>query len=280
MKTIALFPKVKQPDAKKLAEQVITFLKEKKIHVVVEDDKAEVLNQPPLSSANPGEIKYLITMGGDGSILRVAHMYHYLDAAILGINLGHLGFMADVQIADIIPCLEDLVNQKFSIQKRIMIEGTSPSGETFFAMNDCVLHRARNPSLVEMAIYVDDLYLNTFEADGVILATPNGSTAYSLAAGGPILSPDIEAFVLTPICPHTISNRPIVLTPNQEIQIEYVSENEPIEVVSDGLSRFELQTGETIKLRRSPKTFKLVNLTRIDFFSTLRTKLGWSGKLR
>ena len=207
-------------------------------------------------------------------------MYHYLDAAILGINLGHLGFMADVQIADIIPCLEDLVNQKFSIQKRIMIEGTSPSGETFFAMNDCVLHRARNPSLVEMAIYVDDLYLNTFEADGVILATPNGSTAYSLAAGGPILSPEIEAFVLTPICPHTISNRPIVLTPNQEIQIEYVSENEPIEVVSDGLSRFELQTGETIKLRRSPKTFKLVNLTRIDFFSTLRTKLGWSGKLR
>ena len=131
-----------------------------------------------------------------------------------------------------------------------------------------------------MAIYVDDLYLNTFEADGVILATPNGSTAYSLAAGGPILSPDIEAFALTPICPHTISNRPLVLTPNQEIQIEYVSENEPIEVVSDGLSRFELKTGETIKLRRSPKTFKLVNLNRIDFFSTLRTKLGWSGKLR
>jgi len=280
MKTIALFPKTKESASKKLAEQVISFLKEKSIQVVVEDDKAGDLGEAPLSSANPKDIECLITMGGDGSILRVAHKYADLDAAILGINLGHLGFMADVQIADIIPCLEDLIHGEFTVQNRIMIEGTSPSGESFFAMNDCVLHRARNPSLVEMAIYVDDLYLNRFEADGVILATPNGSTAYSLAAGGPILSPDIDAFVLTPICPHTISNRPIVLTPNREIQIEYVSENEPIEVVADGLNRFELKTGETIKLRRSPKTFKLVNLNRIDFYSTLRTKLGWSGKLR
>lgn len=280
MKTIALFPKTKEVESRKLAQQVVTFLKKKNIQVVIEDDKAKGLNELPLSSINPKEVEFLITMGGDGSILRVAHMYADLDAAILGINLGHLGFMADVQIADIIPCLEELIQGKFSIQNRIMIEGISPSGKSFFAMNDCVLHRARNPSLVEIAIYVDNLYLNTFEADGVILATPNGSTAYTLAAGGPILSPDIEAFVLTPICPHTISNRPIVLTPNQEIQIEYVSENQPIEVVSDGLSRFELQTGETIKLQRSPKTFKLVSLNRTDFFSTLRTKLGWSGKLR
>lgn len=280
MKTIALFPKTKDIKSKKLAELVISFLKEKAFHVVVEDDKANELNAPPLSSVSPKHITFLITMGGDGSILRVAHSHADFDAAILGINLGHLGFMADVQMTNIIPCLEDLIHGKFSVQNRIMIEGTSPNGAPFFAINDCVLHRARNPSLVEMAIYVDGLYLNTFEADGIILATPNGSTAYSLAAGGPILSPDIEAFVLTPICPHTISNRPIVLAPSREIQIEYVSENEPIEVVSDGLSRFELKTGEKIQLRQSSKTFKLVNLNRIDFFSTLRTKLGWSGKLR
>ena len=280
MKTIALFPKVSQPESKKLAHEVITLLQSKNIHVVVEDDKAKDLDALSLSSADPKSIAFLITMGGDGSILRVAHSYADIDAPILGINLGHLGFMADVQISEIIPCLEDLLKGKYSVQSRIMLEGTSPNGETFFAMNDFAFHRARNPSLVEMAIYVDDHYLNTFEADGIILATPNGSTAYSLAAGGPILSPDIEAFVLTPICPHTISNRPIVLNSNKEIRIEYVSKNHPIEVVSDGLSSFELKTGEKVKFKRSPRTFKLVNLDRIDFFSTLRTKLGWSGKLR
>ncbi len=279
MKTVAIFPKVEKPYFKNLAKEVATFLRKKNIKVVVEDDKADHFNMPPLSSVNSKEVELLITMGGDGSILRIAHAYKNLSAPTLGINLGHLGFMADVQVTNLIACLEDLVNEKFSVQGRIMIEGSSPSGQDFFAMNDCVLHRAKNPSLIEIAIYVGDRYLNTFEADGVILATANGSTAYSLAAGGPIISPEIEAFVLTPICPHTISNRPIVLTP-AEIRIEYLSKYKPIEVVTDGLFRFELQTGEAITLRKSAKKFELVHLDRTDFFETLRGKLGWAGKLR
>jgi len=278
--TIALFPKVHAPDVKNLAEEVLSFFKENNTPVVVEDDKASALNAAPLSSVDPNDLSFLITMGGDGSILRVAHTYAHLNAAILGINLGHLGFMADVQISKIIPCLEDLLNKKYSIQNRLIIEGAAPDGTSFFAINDCVLHRARNPSLVGMAIYIDDAYLNTFEADGIIFATPNGSTAYSLAAGGPILSPEMEALVLTPICPHTISNRPLVLTPDQTIRIEAVGKNDPIEVTFDGISCFELKTGESFSLKKSSQTFKLVSLNRIDFFSTLRTKLSWSGRLR
>lgn len=277
---VALFPKVQEEDSKKLAEEVLDFLSKHQIEVVVEDDKADMLGALPLSSADPNSIDILITMGGDGSILRVAHQYSNLDAAILGINLGHLGFMADVKISDIIPGLENLVNNRFTIQERIMIEGKSSTNQEFFAINDCVLHRARNPSLVEITIHVDNLFLNTFEADGVIIATPNGSTAYSLAAGGPIVSPDIEAFVITPICPHTISNRPIVLTPSQNIRIEYKGHKGPIEFVTDGLDHFEMKVGDQIHLRKSPKKFKLVNLKGIDYFSTLRHKLGWSGKLR
>ena len=277
---IALFPKVQEEDSKKLAEEVLGFLSQHQVEVVVEDDKAGVLGAPTLSSADPKSIDILITMGGDGSILRVAHQYSNLDAAILGINLGHLGFMADVKISDIIPGLENLVNNRFTIQERVMIEGESSNNKEFFAINDCVLHRARNPSLVEITIHVDNLFLNTFEADGVIIATPNGSTAYSLAAGGPIVSPDIEAFIITPICPHTISNRPIVLTPSQNIRIEYKGHKDPIEFVTDGLQHFEIKVGDQIYLRKSQKKFKLVNLKGIDYFSTLRHKLGWSGKLR
>ncbi|MCB1110173.1 MAG: NAD(+)/NADH kinase [Chlamydiia bacterium] len=277
---VALFPKVHEEESKKLAQDVLNFLNSRKVKVVVEDDKASALGATPLASVDPQTIDILITMGGDGSILRVAHQYSHLDAAILGINLGHLGFMADVKIADIIPGLENLVSSRFSIQERLMLEGESSDHHTFFAINDCVLHRARNPSLVEITIHVDNLFLNTFEADGVIIATPNGSTAYSLAAGGPIVSPDIEAIVITPICPHTISNRPIVLTPSQNIRIEYKGHKEAIEFVTDGLHHFEMKAGDQVHLRKSPKTFKLVNLKGIDYFSTLRHKLGWSGKLR
>ena len=207
-------------------------------------------------------------------------LFRSLDAAILGINLGHLGFMADVKITDLIPALNNLISKKFTIQERLMLEGESPAKERFFAINDCVLHRARNPSLVEITVYVDQLLLNSFQADGVIIATPNGSTAYSLAAGGPIVSPNVEALVITPICPHTISNRPIVITPHETIRIEYQGYKEPIECVADGLSCFELKVGESLFLRKSPKTFKLVSLEGIDYFATLRSKLGWSGKLR
>ena len=134
--------------------------------------------------------------------------------------------------------------------------------------------------MVELGIHVNGLYLNTFEADGLIIATPNGSTAYSLAAGGPIVSPALDAVVITPICPHTISNRPIVLAAAQEIQIQYLSDYPPVEVRADGLPPLPLATGESFHIRRSPRKFKLVRLTRRDYFSTLRSKLGWAGKLR
>ncbi|MBF5059235.1 NAD(+)/NADH kinase [Candidatus Neptunochlamydia vexilliferae] len=277
---IALFPKVHEKEAKKLAEEALAFLTKKGCQVVVEDDKAEALRTDPLSSVDPQSIEVLMTMGGDGSILRVAHQYSHLSGAILGINLGHLGFMADVPIPDMLSSLEDLVSGAYTIEERLMFEGKSSGGQTFFAMNDCVLHRARTPHLVEVSIHVDGLFLNTFQADGVIIATPNGSTAYSLAAGGPIISPTIDACVLTPICPHTISNRPIVFTPKENIEITYHGHTSLIEFVADGLHHFELKPGDTITLTKSTRTFKLVSLNRTDYFSTLRHKLGWSGKLR
>lgn len=277
---IAIFANIHKKQSKNLAIGVREFLCNHGITVVAEEEEAKILGAQPLSQVNPEEIDFLISMGGDGSILRLVHKYESLDAPILGINLGHLGFMADVPLSDIYPSLQDLIQGSYKIHKRVMVHGETLSGERCFAVNDIVVHRARNPSLVEIAIHVDGLYLNTFEADGIILATPNGSTAYSLAAGGPIISPDLEALVLTPISPHTISNRPIVLTSNQEIQIQYLSDYDPVEVRADGITSMNLHTGDVFRITRSHKNFKLVSLLRRDYFSTLRTKLGWSGKLR
>ena len=219
-------------------------------------------------------------MGGDGTILKIAHEYSHLNAAILGINLGHLGFMADVKATKVEESLGEFLKGQYTIEKRMIIDVISAHQPPLFAINECVLHRANNPSLVEISIYVDHLLLNTFEADGIILATPNGSTAYSLAAGGPILSPQLDALVLTPINPHTISNRPIVLTTKQNIRLKYISKREPIEVTLDGFNKFKLKTDEIITVKSSAKTFNLIKLNSINYFSTLRTKLGWKGKLR
>ena len=277
---IALFPNTSKRQSKNLALGIVEYFNNHSITVVTDDKEAESINAEPISNYDPKDIKYIISMGGDGTILRIAHEYKELDAAILGINLGHLGFMADIPISDIYPSLQDLINGAYTIEERIVIQGESIHGNQAFAINDFVIHRASNHSLVEISIHVDGVYLNTFQADGLIIATPNGSTAYSLAAGGPILSPGLDAFVITPISPHTISNRPIVLTSDQEIQIQYLSDYDPVDVIADGLAHFDLHTGDFFRFKKAEKTFKLVSLLRRDYFSTLRTKLGWSGKLR
>lgn len=277
---IALFVNSSKAQAKSLALGVTEFLESHSVRVVTEDSESEALSLPPLSSVPPEKIDFVISMGGDGTILRLTHRHPELQAPVLGINLGHLGFMADVPLSDLYPSLQDLINGAYTIENRLMIEGESLHKEHLFAVNEIVVHRAQNPSLIEIAIHVDNLYVNTFVADGIIISTPNGSTAYSLAAGGPILSPDLEALVVTPISPHTISNRPIVLNAGQSIQIQYLSEYDPIEVRADGLKSLPLKTGEVFKITRSARYFKLVSLFRRDYFSTLRTKLGWSGKLR
>ncbi len=277
---VAIFPNTIHPEGHKLAGQTIDFFKKNKVQVVAEKKHAETFSIDPLENLDPKSIDFIISMGGDGTILSLAHKYHDFDAAILGINLGHLGFMADVTVSDLLPSLQDFLDGLYTIENRIIVEGLSPKKEPSFAINDYVIHRAKNPSLIEISISVDDYYLNTFEADGIILSTPNGSTAYSLAAGGPIISPSLEGFVITPISPHTISNRPIVLTANNTIKMQYLSTYEPVEVIADGLEKFVLDTNESFIFKKSQKTFKLVNLNRRDYFSTLRKKLGWSGKLR
>ncbi|NGX52619.1 MAG: NAD kinase [Candidatus Anoxychlamydiales bacterium] len=277
---IGLFPNEEIKSSFDVAKKIADYLTKNNIKVVAEDEKAKTLNIPSLSSVNVKKLKFLISLGGDGTILRLAHKYSDLDAAILGINLGNLGFMADIPSADIFESLDDLISKKYKVEKRIIIEAISSKGEVSFAANDVTFHRAHNHSLIDISISVDNKYLNTFSADGIIIATPNGSTAYSLSAGGPILYPTLDAFLITPICPHAITNRPIIIPADTEIEIKYLSKfKSPIEVHSDGLVHFEMRTNETFKIKKSKKEFKLVKLERHNYFSTLRSKLNWAGKI-
>lgn len=277
---IALFANMQKRESFTLSKQIAQFLRDNHITVVSRDDEAEELGVPPLSSIPAHSLDCLISLGGDGTILRLVHNYSHLDAPILGINLGHLGFMADVPLSDLYPSLEDLIAGQYKVEERVMMEGTTFSGEHCFAVNEMVIHRANNPSLIDLSIHVDGVYLNTFSADGIIVSAPSGSTAYSLAAGGPILTPEIDALVITPISPHTISNRPIVLMPRHKIEVQYLSAYNPVEITYDGFSRYTMSTNEIFSIKKSAKKFRMISLFRRDYFSTLRTKLGWAGQIR
>jgi len=277
---VALFANLQKNHSVPIAKGICDFFNKRKVKVVTEDSFADKIGATPLFSVDPKSINFIISLGGDGTILRVFHTHPELDAPILGINMGGLGFMADIPVEEINASLENLLDGNFKIQERIMMEGISSSQKTCFAINEITVHRAQNPSLIDLALYVDGNYLNTFSADGIIISTPNGSTAYSLAAGGPILTPELEAFVITPICAHTISNRPVVLMPKKEIQVRYLSESEAVEVNYDGFAHFPLYSGEVFRIIPSKRKFRSLHMPHYDFFATLRTKLGWTGRLK
>lgn len=275
---IALFANLARSQALPLAIGIREYLESKKVEVYAEKEVAKAIHALELKETT--KINFRITLGGDGTIIRMLHRHPQIDAPVLGINHGGLGFMADTPVKDIYTSLDALLAGSYILQDRLMIEGAMYGENKGFALNEIVIHRGENLSLIEMLINVDGVYLNTFSADGIIISTPNGSTAYSLASGGPILTPNLDAIVITPICPHTISNRPIVLLPKKEIQVQYISEYKPAQVIYDGFSHHAISTGDMLTIKRSKRTFQLVLLKDHDYFSILRTKLGWSGKLK
>ena len=277
---IAIFYNTGKKQTSTVASDITKYLRNKHIKVVSDDNEAASIGAEPISSINGSAVDFIISLGGDGTILRLLHRHPHLDAPILAVNLGSLGFMADIRANEVEESLDNLLSNKFTVQSRLVIEGSTDQNKSNFAVNEIVIHRANNPSIIDLAIYVDGRYLNTFAADGIIISTPSGSTAYSLSAGGPILTPELDALVLTPINPHTISNRPIVLMPKNEIRVEYISDHSPVEITYDGLPCFTMRTGESLTITRSKRFFKLVCMPNHDYFSTLRDKLGWTGKLR
>lgn len=277
---IAIFANEQKSNSKEIAIGIREYLTSHNVTVAAEDDRAAEIGAVPLSTIDPKQVDFRISLGGDGTILRMIHRHPEVEAPVLAINLGSLGFMADIPIGEIYPSLKNLLEGRYQVEERGVMEGKTATSDSCFAVNEIVVHRARNPCLVELAIHVDGKYLNTFSADGIIIATASGSTAYSLSAGGPIMSPELDAFVLTPICPHTISNRPIVLMPTQEIVVEYISEHDPVEITYDGFTLFTMTTGETLRVARSQRKFRLVAMPHHDYYYTLRTKLGWAGTLK
>ena len=226
------------------------------------------------------EVDLLLVLGGDGTMLRVAREAAGSGTPLLGINIGALGFLTATSSAELAQALEQVWKGDFTLEDRALIEATGVcSGQAvkLNALNDFVISRVQSARLIELEVEVDGEPVARYRCDGLIVSSPTGSTAYSLAAGGALICPTAEVFALTPICPHTLSNRPVIVPLSSSIQVKAARPKPETVLSADGQIVNELEGGDTITIRRSPKTIRLMHLPGTSFFETLRRKLHWRG---
>lgn len=234
---------------------------------------------PRLSLAEMGkECEVIIVFGGDGTILRVSHVLTDFQTPILGINSGQLGFLTETPLEDLEPALERLVNEEYTVTERTMLRGTVQGrSESLVGLNDLVLSRKHHGRVIEVAATVDGQPVTKFVCDGILVSTPTGSTAYNLAANGPIVNPELESIILNPICPHTLTNRPLLLPPDSVIELEILTEDS-CHLIADGQKKIrELGAGDLAEIKQAETRTSLIVPPDLNFYELLGSKLQWSG---
>ena len=232
---------------------------------------------------DPSTIDLLVTLGGDGTLLAGARMVAEAGVPVLGVNLGHLGFLTSVAEDHLSSALDRIASGEFTIDRRFTLEArirdaAGHESEPFLALNDAVLHKSGLARMLRIAVHIGDeepLAVGSFSADGIIFATPTGSTAYSLSAGGPIVVPSVDCIVATPICPHTLAVRPLVFDAESVITVRARTREPAVVLTVDGQDGGELRESDALVIRRGPASVRLIRFPGQSFFSTLREKLHW-----
>ena len=271
MMRIGLILHSRRDDALELASRAVAFLRERQVEVCAEDEFCQMLGVQPLSEVD--QVDVLVSMGGDGTLLRGVQYAFRLDAALLGINLGRVGFLTETEPAEIEKSLEAVISGCYEIEKRSVLH-VDAGEQHWHALNDVVLSRGGRPRLTTINAWVDDELSGRYVADGVIVATPTGSTGYSLSAGGPIVSPGVDCMVITPICAHTLQHRPTVVHGGAGIILELLpGDMQTASLQVDGQSCMELSSGMRAVIRKDVRPVRLIRLKRQQFFQLVRDKL-------
>ncbi len=244
----------------------------------------------PDARVSPSECEFLqssdaiVSVGGDGTFLSVAHMCRFTEKPIIGVNLGGLGFLTDISPEDIESTLDKINSGHFSTISRMVLEAILYRENEqickFHALNDVFINRINTPKLTSISVWYGNDFITDFYADGIIVATPNGSTAYSLSAGGPIVEPNVKAFLLTPICPHSLTERPIIIPSDKSIRLLINEKNPDLLFSADGLESVRLQNGDQIVVSYGGARTNLIQLTDVSYFGLLRRKLNWGKGLK
>lgn len=273
MKKVLIIGDTRKVRIKNTLEELDSWLKKRANAVPMDIARAE--------KAGPLEGDFAITLGGDGTFLRVSRLVSPYGIPVIGVHLGLFGFLAELTPEDMHSHLDKVLRDEYKLDARMLLscrlERNGKVVKESLGVNDAVISRASLSRLVSVKLYIDEEDVTTYSSDGLIVSTPLGSTAHSLSAGGPILSPGVDAFVISPICPHTLTNRPLVISGGARLKMEVGSEGAGTGLTVDGQVYEELVPGDVIKVERSDTRLKLLDTGIRSFYAVLREKLSWGG---
>jgi NAD+ kinase len=282
VKTVAIMSKPEQPALERVAPEVVDWLKRHGYEVLIDQETGSYL--PSYQALPRGELadkkpEFVLVLGGDGTLLAAARALAEARIPLLGVNLGTLGFLTEVSLSELYPTLEALVQNCCAVEIRSMLHcHLMRQGERvahFDALNDAVIHKSAMARILEFEIQIDDRFVASYRADGIIVATPTGSTAYSLAAGGPVVSPEVSALVITPISPHMLTHRPVVVKDSRTVKILVIGTPEEAFLTVDGQVGIRVFEGDHISCKKSNREVRLLRHADRTFFDVLRMKLKW-----
>ncbi|TEB06670.1 putative inorganic polyphosphate/ATP-NAD kinase [Pelotomaculum schinkii] len=284
MNSFGLVVNLNKKGVRKLVRQITGWLTGRGCTVLIEEDIAAQLELPGFGV--PKNRLYelaecMIVFGGDGTLLGTARKVAGTGTPIIGLNMGHMGFLTEIDLPEALPALEKLLDGEYDIEERMMLQANvyrqDKLVEQLVGLNDAVIAKGAFARLIQLEAHVNNEYINTYPTDGLIIASPTGSTAYSLSAGGPLVTPNLELMLLTPICPHALWARPLIIAPESIVKIIILSSQEEVMLTMDGQHGFNLYQYDQVLVSRSPQKARLVRLRGRGFFEVLRKKFHQEG---
>lgn len=275
-------PAIAQKVVKRFEAEGVDYVVERPLVELLRRKTGIKLSRRTISEKNlAGGCDIVIALGGDGTILRLARQVAEKGTPILGVNLGKLGFLAEVSLDDLDACLAEVLKGDYFIVDRMMLQATtSENSESYLALNDIVVDKFGTSRVLDIETFVNGEYLATFTGDGVILSTPTGSTAYALANGGPIVTPHNRSITISPICPHTLTARPVIVPDDSLIRIKVAAAQHKVHVIADGQDEVLVRPPTEIRVKKAPYVARLVKRRNTSYYDILRKKLNWGRDIR
>jgi NAD+ kinase len=285
MKTVGVLARPRLVGAGPMLQELVDWLAARGIRVMVEQRTAGLMDGEPRSATVADgrtvgtSADIIVVLGGDGTLLAASHLLESSSVPIVGVNFGSLGFLTEITLPELYPTLENVLADRYEYDDRrllrAVVQRAGAEDAVGDVLNDVVITKAVVSRIIQLDVSVDGLFVSAFRADGLIVSSPTGSTAYNLAAGGPILHPGLPAVVLTPICPHMLTNRPLVIRDESSIEIKLKSREVEVHITLDGQRGFPMSADDRVTITRSPRTLRLVKARGRDYYDVLRTKLKW-----
>ncbi len=283
IKTVGIVVKPNHTEAWQTARELSNWLETRGVAIIgepyAESGKPDPSSEHTAGSSDRFDADLIIVLGGDGTMISTARLIGDRQVLVLGVNYGSLGYLTEFRIEEMFPALETILGGDYDVDSRVMLRAGHFRHDELIAqgrvLNDVVINKAALARIIEIEVDLDGQFVNSFRADGLIVSTPTGSTAYNLSAGGPIIYPSMNAVVVTPICPFTLTNRPIVIPDSSEIELKLVNEAENVVLTLDGQIGYTMIAGDRVIIRKSRTTFNIVQPPNRNYFDVLRNKLKW-----